>query len=60
MKQLSASELNHLSKEDMAAMILQMQQQINTLNEKIAVLNAPFWAFLGEAVCTSGTDELLQ
>ena len=40
MKQLSASELNHLSKEDMAAMILQMQQQINTLNEKIAVLNA--------------------
>lgn len=40
MKQLSASELNKLSKEDMAAMILQMQRQINTLNERIAVLNA--------------------
>ncbi len=40
MKQLSASELNKLSKEDMAAMILQMQRQIVTLNEKIAVLNA--------------------
>ncbi len=39
MKQLSASELNHLSKENMAVMILQMQQ-INTLNKKIAVLNA--------------------
>ncbi len=40
MKQLSASELNHLSKENMAVMILQIQQQINTLNKKIAVLNA--------------------
>ena len=40
MKQLSASEVNNLSKEDMAAMILSMQQQIHTLNEKIAVLNA--------------------
>lgn len=39
MKQLSAFELNNLSKEDMAAVILQMQQ-INSLNEKIAVLNA--------------------
>ena len=27
MKQLSSSEFNHLSKEDMAAMILQLQQQ---------------------------------
>ena len=42
MKQLSSSELNNLSREDMAAIILQMQQmqlqlhlQINTLNEKI-------------------------
>lgn len=40
MKQLFASELNKLSKEDMAAMILQMQRQITTLNERIAVLNA--------------------
>lgn len=40
MKQLSASELNTMSKEDMAAMILQMQRQIIDLNEKIAVLNA--------------------
>ena len=47
MKQLSSSELNNLSREDMAAIILQMQQmqlqlqqQINTLNEKIAIMNA--------------------
>ena len=47
MKQLSSSELNNLSREDMAAIILQMQQehlqlqqQIHTLNEKIAVMNA--------------------
>ena len=47
MKQLSASELNNLSKADLAAMVLQMQQmqlqmqqQINTLNEKIAIMNA--------------------
>ena len=40
MKQLSASELNNLSKADLAAMVLQMQQQINTLNEKIAIINA--------------------
>ena len=40
MKQLSSSELNNMSKEDLAAMVLQMQQQINTLNEKVAILNA--------------------
>ena len=47
MKQLSSSELNSMSKEEMAAMILQMQQlqkqmeqQIHTLNEKIAIMNA--------------------
>ena len=54
MKQLSSSELNNMSKEEMAAMILQMQQlheqlsqqqklmeqQIHTLTEKIAILNA--------------------
>ena len=54
MKQLSSSELNSLSKADLAAMVLQMQQlqqqlqqeklqlqqQIYTLNEKIAIMNA--------------------
>ena len=54
MKQLSSSELNNMSKEEMAAMILkmqqlheqlsqqqkQMEQQIHTLTEKIAILNA--------------------
>ena len=47
MKQLSSSELNNMSKEDLAAMVLQMQQaqlqmqqQIHTLNEKIAIMNA--------------------
>ena len=40
MKQFSSSELNNLSKADLAAMVLQMQQQINTLNEKIAIMNA--------------------
>ena len=54
MKQLSSSELNNMSKEELAAMILQMQQlheqlsqqqkqmeqQIHTLTEKIAILNA--------------------
>ena len=43
MKQLSSSELNHLSKEDLAAMVLQMQQQISTLNEKLAAANARFF-----------------
>ena len=54
MKQLSSSELNSMSKEDLTAMVLQMQQlheqlqqqqkqmeqQIHTLNEKIAIMNA--------------------
>ena len=54
MKQLSSAELNSMSKEDLAAMVLQMQQlhqqlqqqqkqmeqQIHTLNEKIAIMNA--------------------
>ncbi len=54
MKQLSSSELNSMSKEEMAAMILQMQQlheqlqqqqkqmeqQIHTLTERIALMNA--------------------
>lgn len=54
MKQLSSSELNNLSKADLSAMVLQMQQlqqqlqqeklqlqqQIYTLNEKIAIMNA--------------------
>ena len=40
MKQLSSSEVNHLSKEDLAAIVLQMQKQIDTLNEKLAVANA--------------------
>ena len=54
MKQLSSSELNSMSKEELAAMVLQMQQlheqlqqqqkqmelQIQTLNEKIAIMNA--------------------
>ena len=40
MKQLSSSELNSMTKEDLASMVLQMQQQIHTLNEKIAVMNA--------------------
>ena len=39
MKQLSSSELNNFSSTDLAAMVLQMQQ-INTLNEKIAIMNA--------------------
>ena len=47
MKQLSSSELNSMSKEEMATMILQMQQtqlqlqqQVHTLTEKIALMNA--------------------
>ena len=40
MEQLSSSELNNLSRADLAAMVLQLQQQINTLNEKIAIMNA--------------------
>ena len=40
MKQLSSSELNNLSRADLAAMVLQLQQQISTLNEKIAIMNA--------------------
>ncbi|WP_243166351.1 hypothetical protein [Agathobaculum hominis] len=37
---LSAAQLNNLSKEDLAAMVLQMQKQINSLNEQVSVMNA--------------------
>ena len=40
MKQLTPKDLNTLGKEDMAAMVLQMQTTINTLSEQVAVLNA--------------------
>lgn len=40
MKQLTPKDLNTLSKEDMAAMVLQMQTTINTLSEQVSVLNA--------------------
>ncbi len=40
MKQLTPKDLNTLSREDMAAMILQMQTTINTLSEQVAILNA--------------------
>ena len=43
MKQLSSSELNNLSKQDLVAMMLQMQQQMNALTEKLAVANARFF-----------------
>ena len=39
MKQLSTSELNSLSKEDLAAIVLQQQQMINSLVEKVAILD---------------------
>ena len=42
MKQLSSSELNNLSKQDLIAMMLQMQQQMNILAEKLAIANARF------------------
>ena len=43
MKQFSSTELNRMSKEDLAAMVLQMQQQIYSLNEKVAILNARYF-----------------
>ena len=43
MKQLSSSELNNLSKQDLVAMMLQMQQQMNALTEKLAIANARFF-----------------
>ena len=43
MKQLSSSALNNLSKQDLIAMLLQMQQQMNTLTEKLAAANARFF-----------------
>ena len=46
MKQLSSSELNNLSKQDLIAMMLQIQQQMNTLTEKMAIANARFLAAL--------------
>lgn len=52
MKQLSSSELNNLSKADLAAMVLQMQQQINTLNEKIAIMNARYFGRSSEKLET--------
>ena len=66
MKQLSSSELNSMSKEEMAAMILQMQQlheqlqqqqkqmeqQIHTLTEKIALMNARHFGRSTEKLAT--------
>ena len=40
MKQLTPKDLNTLSKEDLTAMVLQMQTTINTLSEQVAILNA--------------------
>lgn len=40
MKQLTTKDLNTLSKEDMAAMILQMQATINRLSEQLDIMNA--------------------
>ena len=52
MKQLSPSELNNLSKQDLIAMMLQMQQQMNTLTEKMAIANARFFGRSTEKLST--------
>ena len=52
MKQLSSSELNNLSKQDLIAMMLQMQQQMNTLTEKMAIANARFFGRSTEKLST--------
>ena len=52
MKQLSSSELNNLSKKDLIAMMLQMQQQMNALTEKKAVANARFFGRSTEKLST--------
>ena len=52
MKQLSSSELNNLSKQDLIAMMLQMQQQMNMLTEKMAIANARFFGRSTEKLST--------
>ena len=52
MKQLSSSGLNNLSKQDLIAMMLQMQQQMNTLTEKMAIANARFFGRSTEKLST--------
>ena len=41
MKQLSSSELNSMSKADLAAMVLQMQQLQQQLQQQKPLLNLP-------------------
>ncbi len=61
MKQLSSSDLNNLSKEDMFAMMLQMQQQINALTEKTGDCKCAFFRpFHREAQGTARADERIQ
>ena len=45
MKQLS-SELNNLSKQDLIAMMLQMQQQMNTLDGETGCCQCPLFGAL--------------
>ena len=52
MKQLSSSDLNNLSRQDLVSMMLQMQQQINTLTEKLAIANAHFFGRSTEKLST--------
>lgn len=43
MKQFSSAQLNKMSREDLVAMVLQMQQQNHTLTEKLSLMQARFW-----------------
>ena len=43
MKQFSSAQLNKMSREDLVAMVLQMQQQNHTLTEKLSLMQARFF-----------------
>ena len=60
MKQFSSAQLNKMSREDLVAMVLQMQQQNHALTEKLSLMQVLFWPFYGEAQHLARTDEAVQ
>ena len=61
MKQFSSAQLNKMSREDLVAMVLQMQQQKPcSYGKALTHAGALFWPFYGEAQHLARTDEAVQ
>lgn len=52
MKQFSSAQLNKMSREDLVAMVLQMQQQNHALTEKLSLMQVRFFGRSTEKLST--------